>query len=79
MTKEMTMKITMNDEMLTDEELDKVNGSVAPIIAAVGKYAVQYVIGKIVEIAVDEYTDKRIPNNAAPNFELIKPDFMPKL
>ena len=75
----MMMKITLNDEMLTDEQLDKVNGSIAPIIAAVGKYAAQYVIGKIVEIAIDEYTDKRIPNNAAPDFELIKPDFMPKL
>ncbi|MBR2519750.1 MAG: hypothetical protein IKE46_08205 [Selenomonadaceae bacterium] len=84
MKKEMTMKITLSDEILNgeqlnDEQLDKVNGGFIEAMMIIGEAIAQYAVGKIAETAVSEFTDKTIPYNAAPNFQLIEPDFMPKI
>ena len=84
MKKEMMMKITLSDEILNgeqlnDEQLDKINGGYIQFLAIVGEAIAQYAVGKIAETAVNEFTDKTIPYNAAPNFQLIEPDFMPKI
>ena len=84
MKKEMTMKIILNDEILKDEQLkdeqlNNVKGGIAPLLVALGEMVGQYAVGKIAETAMNEFTDKTIPYNAAPNYKLIKPDFMPKI
>lgn len=78
MKKEMTTKIILTDEILKDEQLDNVKGAVAPFLIAIGEVVAKYAVAKVAEIAVNEFSDKTIPNNAAPNFKLMKADFMPK-
>ena len=75
----MTMKIILNDEILKDEQLNNVKDGIAPLPVVLGEMVVQYAVGKIAETAMNEFTDKTIPYNAAPNFQLIEPDFMPKI
>ena len=80
----MTNEMIITNEILSDEQLDGVTGGGAgkTAIKIVKKTAIKTAKKQAKNAIKDKLTnpgDDEIPDNAAPDFELQKPDFMPKL
>ena len=81
----MTNEMIITNEILSDEQLDGVTGGGAgkTAIKIVKKTAIKTAKKQVKDAIKDKITnpggDDEIPDNATPDFELIKPDFMPKI